>query len=437
MPRALASFTPSNQFDDADPDQVGVEQRANQDITLTKVWVYSHGTVSAPGRKAYIWNPATQALISSVDLPNQLPAGWSGYDLPATVTRLAGARWIVSFTPKGKYGATPAALSADIPSADGAVTTLATTSATNGNGVFTSSPGGFPNQTFNANQYAADVEYELGTGDATAPVITGVSVGTEELTATVVIEATDAETLSGATYAVEWGDGQTSSGSASGFTHTYALAGTYGVLARVTDAGGLSDFAAVAITVAAPVPIVGDPLVMPLARELLACYEDELAKLGDNAPASVGIRPGTIVDFLMSTSDDECCSGLAWVRPATFYPSSGPFPTQDTVAQKQGTRAWAVTLELGIVRCSPTPDENSIPTNDEWADVTQAVMDASAAMRRAICCWIDLDPVNRKQKIIPGQWQPVAVQGGCVGGTLQVTILGPACDCADAGATSS
>lgn len=437
MPRALASFTPSNQFDDIDPDQVGVEQRANQDITLTRVWVYSHGTVSAAGRKAYLWNPGTQALIASVDLPDQLPAGWSGYDLPSTVTRLAGSRWIVSFTPKGKYGATPAGLNADIPSADGAVTTLATTNATNGNGVFTASVGGFPNQTFNANQYAADVEYELGTGGATAPVITDVSTGTEELTATVVITATDEEGLGSAVYSVDWGDGQTSSGAATGYTHTYALAGTYGVLVRVTDSTGLSDFAAVAITVSAPVPIVGDPLVMPLARELLACYEEELAKLGDNAPASVGLRPGTVVDFLMSMSDDECCSGLGWVRPAGFYPASGPFPTQDTTPQTKGTRAWAVTLELGIVRCAPTPDADAIPTNAEWDEVTQAVMDAGAAMRRAICCWIDLDPVNRKQKVLPGQWQPVAVQGGCVGGVLQVTLMGPACDCAQAGATSS
>lgn len=436
MPRGWDG-DPSNQFDDEGVDQVGVEQRANQDITLTRIWVYSHGVVSQAGRKAYLWNPATQALIAAVDLPNQLPTGWSGYDLPATVARLAGARWIVTFTPKSKYGATPAGLTVDQPSTDGAVTTLASVNSTNGNGVFTNSVGGFPNQTFNSNRYAADVEYVLGTGDATAPTITDVSTGTEELTATVVITATDAETLTGATYSVEWGDGQTSSGASSGFTHTYALAGTYGVLVRVVDSSGLSDFAAVAITVAAPVPIVGDPLVMPLARELLACYEEELAKLGDNAPASVGLRPGTVVDFLMSMSDDECCSGLGWVRPAGFYPSSAGFPTQDTQAQKQGTRAWAVTLEMGIVRCAPTPGPEAIPSNAEWDDVTQAVMDAGAAMRRAICCWIDLDPVNRKQRILPGQWQPVAVQGGCVGGVIQVTILGPACDCAQAGATSS
>lgn len=180
---------------------------------------------------------------------------------------------------------------------------------------------------------------------------------------------------------------------------------------------------------------VSDPLVMPLARELLECYRQELAKLED-PPQHIGLRPGTVVDFLMSTSDDECCEGLAWVRPAGFFPSSGPFPSQDETAQKQGTLAWAVTLELGFVGCSPTTDENSIPSDDQWDETTQTVMDAAAAMRRAICCFIAAEP-GRAQRVIPGLWQPVAVQGGCVGGLIPVTLRGPACDCADAGPTSS
>lgn len=181
---------------------------------------------------------------------------------------------------------------------------------------------------------------------------------------------------------------------------------------------------------------ITDPLVMPLARELLECYRQELGKLAE-VPLHIGLRPGPIVDFLMSTNEDECCEGLAWVRPAGFFPSSGTFPTQDATPNKQGMLAWGVTLELGYVTCSPTPDENSIPSDDEWDDVTQAVMDASAAMRRAICCFIEADRPNRLQRVLPGLWQPVAVQGGCVGGLIPVTLRGPACDCADAGPSSS
>lgn len=177
---------------------------------------------------------------------------------------------------------------------------------------------------------------------------------------------------------------------------------------------------------------VADPLVMPIAEELLACYSDELQKTAV-VPTYIGLRPGTVVDWLLSTVENECCEGLAWVRPVSFFPSSGIFPEQDSVPQPKGTRAWAVTLEMGAVRCAPTPDETSIPTVAQWDAVVQAMMDDAAAMRRAICCYIELDPVRRARQVLPGLWQPLDVEGGCVGGVLTVTIQGPACDCSEAG----
>jgi hypothetical protein len=180
---------------------------------------------------------------------------------------------------------------------------------------------------------------------------------------------------------------------------------------------------------------VQDPSVMPLARELLACLEQEIEKV-PVPPMYVQLRPGNVVAHLLSTHQDECCEGLAWVRPSAFFPSSTVFPTQDSVPVKGGTRAWAITLELGAIRCAPTPDENRIPTADEWDFTTQAVMDDAAALRRAICCFIDADR-SRTGRVLPGIWQPLSVEGGCVGGILPVTIMGPACDCAEAGPSSS
>lgn len=182
---------------------------------------------------------------------------------------------------------------------------------------------------------------------------------------------------------------------------------------------------------------ISDPLVMPFARELLECYEIEIAKVA-TPPQNVGLRPGTVVDFLLSRTRDECCEGLAWVRPGDFYPSSSTFPAQDEVpiGDPAGARAWAVTLELGAVRCAPVKDGNQIPSNAEWDATTQAVMDDAAAMRRALCCFIALQQ-NRKRRVLPGRWLPVSVQGGCVGGIIPVTVLGPACDCPDAGEESS
>lgn len=176
---------------------------------------------------------------------------------------------------------------------------------------------------------------------------------------------------------------------------------------------------------------IEDPMVMPLAIELLDCLNEQIQQVA-KPPKFVQLRTGDIVAHLMSTTEDECCSGLAWVRPVTFYPTS-QFPQQADRLTQKGVEAWAVTLEMGAVRCAPTPGADRIPTAEEWMAVTQAVMDDAAAMRRALCCWIDSGPPGtagvRAGQILPGQWQPLPLEGGCVGGTLPVTIRRPACDC--------
>jgi hypothetical protein len=177
---------------------------------------------------------------------------------------------------------------------------------------------------------------------------------------------------------------------------------------------------------------IADPLVMPLAYDMLTCLEEEIAKV-EFPPARVGLRPGTVVDFLLSTTENECCDGLAWVRPVSFYPASGTFPLQDDLPQVPFVSGWAVVLELGAVRCAPTPPETAIPSVDEWNEVVQRVMDDAAAMRRAICCFVDMDKVARKKNVLPLQWTPLDVEGGCVGGTLEVVVRGPACDCFEIG----
>lgn len=183
---------------------------------------------------------------------------------------------------------------------------------------------------------------------------------------------------------------------------------------------------------------VHDLLVMPTARELLDCLSQEIAKV-ESPPKYVQLRTGSVVDHLLSTTSDECCEGLAWVRPASFFPSSAAFPVQDSAPPPKGVSGWAFTIELGVVRCAPTPDANRIPSGDEWDAVTQAVMDDAAAMRRALCCWEAMGPPgqSRAKRMLPGIWTPLAIEGGCVGGTLPVTFRGPACDCADAGPASS
>lgn len=185
---------------------------------------------------------------------------------------------------------------------------------------------------------------------------------------------------------------------------------------------------------------VQDPVVMPLARRMLECFDIEIQKV-PTPPKYVQLRTGTVVDHLISMNQNECCEGLAWVRPMAFYPMGDTFPDQlpaPIQGALAGAKAWVVQLELGAVRCFPTPDATSIPTGDQWDAATQAVMDDAAAMRRALCCMVAWyqQTYRNTTRVLPGIWQPLATEGGCAGGILPVTLLGPACDCEDAGPVS-
>lgn len=177
-----------------------------------------------------------------------------------------------------------------------------------------------------------------------------------------------------------------------------------------------------------------DPMVIPIAYELLDCLEQEVSKVAD-PPNLIGLRTGDVVDHLLAFGDDECCQGLAWVRPVDVFPSSGTagaWPAQDNTPLARGVISWAFVLEMGVIRCAPTPDMDSIPTVVQWNSVTEAVMADAAAMRRALCCYLDGAP-ERRASMLALNWRPLPISGGCVGGVMTATFKGPECDCAEAG----
>jgi hypothetical protein len=167
-----------------------------------------------------------------------------------------------------------------------------------------------------------------------------------------------------------------------------------------------------------------DQSVTPVAENLLACLVAELANNAD-PPLHASLRTGVQVELLMSTTRDECCEGVAWVRVASIYPSES-FPDQDTTFSRCGPVAWAAVLEMGVARCAPTPEAADIISSEDWTTLSRLVMDDAAAMRRALCCFTDVDP---DRMYLAGLWQPLPVDGGCTGGTQSVTVAIGACDC--------
>lgn len=173
-----------------------------------------------------------------------------------------------------------------------------------------------------------------------------------------------------------------------------------------------------------------DLVATPLAMRLLVCLSQQVALL-EKPPVNVMLRSGNQVNFLMSLTKNECCSGLAWVRVASIVPSSGAsgqaFPAQDITPLKCGTSRYAVELEMGVVRCAPVATAQAIPSDDIWNISAVDTLADFAAMDRAICCFLD----GFGGLALPGAWTPLAVQGMCVGGVMSLTASANPCNCVD------
>lgn len=170
-------------------------------------------------------------------------------------------------------------------------------------------------------------------------------------------------------------------------------------------------------------------MIQPMAQSLLDCFcaalitEHGLPTMleGGTRPSECCFRVGEAASMDASIYQDLCCSGLAWLRVADIFSTARDFPTPDTLTVWNGCgpMAWGVVFELGVMRCAPTGDIETIPTCDEWTALQVNVMKDAKAMRQAFCCLFDqLDPGS----IALGSWTPLPTTGGCAGGTWPVSV---------------
>ncbi len=149
------------------------------------------------------------------------------------------------------------------------------------------------------------------------------------------------------------------------------------------------------------------------ADTLRACFQEALGR-------DVCLRPGNVVELLMSTTRDECCEGAAWVRVGPIYPG---FPDPDDQVVTCWPTAWSVVLEMGAARCAMTPGPEDIPTCDEYTALTRELLADSAAMLCAVACFI----ATAEQRIRVAAWEPAPIEGRCAGGTMQITVAFEPC----------
>lgn len=178
-------------------------------------------------------------------------------------------------------------------------------------------------------------------------------------------------------------------------------------------------------------------LPFTLADTLRACLDAQW-EVGDPArPGEICLRAGQEVPFNFGTAQDECCTGLAWVRVASITPltsfgaGSGKGPTTlDSPCHQADAQ---IVFEMGVARCSPFGDASAGPSCDQWTDLAFRIDDDAVRMRRALCCLdtaVKTDPafVHVHQARL-GLWEPLPINGMCAGGSMQVTIETSCTDC--------
>lgn len=174
-----------------------------------------------------------------------------------------------------------------------------------------------------------------------------------------------------------------------------------------------------------------DLIATPAARTLLAALTEQLNSL-PNPPAKIQLRVGQETGPLAGPDTDECCPGLAWVRVTNVYPSWDSFPSQDNTSNPCGPLAYAVVLEMGVAFCMPWSDSDGTmdslepPSTADWDSAFTTQMEHQTLMRRAaVCAW----PHTQRRAV--GEWSSMAVEGGCTGGKLTVTVsvMNPCSDC--------
>src|SRR5262249_23947236 len=145
----------------------------------------------------------TGTLLASITFSDETASGWQEVSLPSPVAITANTVYVASYhTNAGNYAYNSAYLTSGFTKSP--LYALATGEA-GGNGLYLYGAGGFPTQTYNANNYWVDVVFDTATSppaDTTPPTVTAVTpaggatnVGTNTTVTVTFSEAMDASTI--------------------------------------------------------------------------------------------------------------------------------------------------------------------------------------------------------------------------------------------------
>lgn len=173
---------------------------------------------------------------------------------------------------------------------------------------------------------------------------------------------------------------------------------------------------------------VEDPIAWPTMVKLAACLCTTLEDRGLPGTCQCTPVPGPLAVMescgKCKGTGSEACGGQGWVRFVNEFPSR-QFPQPDSTSANCDT-PLAYVLEVGVARCLPTGNSNSIsgytgPTMEQLMDATRLQLADKAAMVAAIkCCLAGEDDIS----YVLGQYQTIQTAADCGGGMWTVTIWG-------------
>lgn len=174
-----------------------------------------------------------------------------------------------------------------------------------------------------------------------------------------------------------------------------------------------------------------DTLFQPLAQRLLDCWCAQLA-LTSPAPDKCEFRwDDDVPTPRMANGVDECKCGFGWVRMVTWYPTTeDTFPDADPEPQVC-PRLWALVLEMGVGRCPPDGDAQTLPTSAQMLAFQELIMGDGKGMRNAIACCFTMEPLGTGQelgRVSLGQPTRSGPAGKCLQQYMEVTVMVGACD---------
>lgn len=155
------------------------------------------------------------------------------------------------------------------------------------------------------------------------------------------------------------------------------------------------------------------------AQIVLSCLNEAITAGPFPIPQEkICLRFGERVNPTTGTSEDECCTGLAWVRVASIESLVDPDDPNRCFGPSQ-----RIQLELGTARCIPFGTVGAGPTCEQWTEATLKMDSDQQAMEAAVCCAAEaINEMPFINGVRIGEYQPFGPDGNCILGTLQMTI---------------